>query len=127
MSIKKRLSRGIPIPDHEQVSSLREQTTTYLKDKFGTRTEAVAELSTLIDQFTNEPTSHALEYSVNRLLEQYESGDDLKFSEDRALENFLRRYDLEKRRLDDHLLEVVRSQLNLESHRGNDTIARTYR
>jgi nitric oxide reductase subunit B len=115
MSIKKRLSRGIPIPDHEQVSSLRERTSTYLKDKFGTREEAVAEFSTLIDQFTNDPTSHALEYSVNGLLEQYESGDDLKFSEDRALENFLRRYELEKNRLDDHLLEEAQTRLNLRT------------
>ncbi len=112
MSIKKRLSDKISIPDHEQVSSLREQTTTYLKDQFSTRTEAVAELPTRIDQFTNEPTAHALEYSVNRLLEQYELSDNLEFSDDRALENFLRRYDLEQPRINDHLLEEVQTRLN---------------
>jgi nitric oxide reductase subunit B len=110
MSIKKRLSRKVLTPDQEQVSSLREQTATYLKDKFSARTEAVAEISTLIDQFTNERTSHAIEYTINRFLEQYESSDDLEFSDDRALESFLRRYDLEKPRLNDHLLEEIRSQ-----------------
>ena len=111
MSIKKRLSRGISIPNHEQVSSLREKTTTYLKDKVGTRTEAVVELQTLIDQFTNEPTAHAIEYFANGLVEQYDLNHDLELSDDPALENFLRRYDLEERRLNDHLLEVVRSQI----------------
>ncbi|WP_423747556.1 cbb3-type cytochrome c oxidase subunit I (plasmid) [Haladaptatus sp. SPP-AMP-3] len=111
MSIKKRLSHKISIPDHEQASSLRQQTTTYLKDKFGTRTEAAAELTTLIDQFTNERTGHAIENTVTRFLERYESSDEFELSNDRALEDFLRRYDLEKTRLDDHLLEVVQTRL----------------
>ncbi|WP_150123229.1 hypothetical protein [Haladaptatus sp. R4] len=86
-----------------------------MKDKVGTRAEAIAELTTLIDQFTNERTAYALENTITRFIQQYEPSDNLEFSDDRALENFLRRYNLEKTRLDDHFLEVVRSQFAVKT------------